>query len=41
MELWVEELRRLKSLADESIWFKALVTDLSLEKPILRDVLSK
>lgn len=37
----VEELRRLKSLDDENRRLKSLVADLSLDKQILRDVLSK
>lgn len=37
----VEELRRLKSLEDENKRLKALVADLSLDKQILQDVLSK
>ena len=37
----VEELRRLKSLEEENRRLKALVADLSLDKQILQDVLSK
>ena len=37
----VEEFRRLKSLEDENNRLKALVADLSLDKQILQDVLSK
>ena len=37
----VEELRRLKSLEDENRRLKSLVADLSLDKQILQDVLSK
>lgn len=37
----VEELRRLKSFEDENKRLKALVADLSLDKQILQDVLSK
>ena len=37
----VEELRRLKSLEEENKRLKALVADLSLDKQILQDVLSK
>ena len=37
----VEELRRFKSLEDENKRLKALVADLSLDKQILQDVLSK
>lgn len=37
----VEELRRLKSLDEENKRLKALVADLSLDKQILQDVLSK
>lgn len=37
----VEELRRLKSLDEENRRLKALVADLSLDKQILQDVLSK
>ena len=37
----VEQLRRLKSLEDENKRLKALVADLSLDKQILQDVLSK
>ena len=36
-----EELRRLKSLEDENRRLKSLVADLSLDKQILQDVLSK
>ena len=35
------ELRRLKQLEDENRQLKQLVTDLSLDKHILQDVLSK
>ena len=37
----VEELRRLKSLEEENKRLKGLVADLSLDKQILQDVLSK
>ena len=37
----VEELRRLRSLEEENKRLKALVADLSLDKQILQDVLSK
>ena len=37
----VEEIRRLKSLEEENKRLKALVADLSLDKQILQDVLSK
>lgn len=37
----VEELRRLKSLEEENRRLKSLVADLSLDKQILQDVLSK
>lgn len=37
----MEELRRLKSLEEENKRLKGLVADLSLDKPILQDVLSK
>ena len=40
-ELGVTELRKLKSLADENKRLKSLVADLSLDKQILQDVLSK
>jgi putative transposase len=39
--LGVGELRRLKQLDDENRKFKQLVADLSLDKHILQDVLSK
>ena len=39
--LGVGELRRLKQLEDENRQLKRLVADLSLDKHILRDVLSK
>ncbi len=39
--LGTEELRRLKSLEEENKWLKSLVADLSLDKQILQDVLSK
>lgn len=39
--LGTEELRRLKSLEDENKRLKSLVADLSLDKQILQDVLSK
>ena len=38
--LGVSELRRLKQLEDENRKLKQLVADLSLDKPILQDVLS-
>jgi len=37
----VAELRRLKQLEDENRKLKQLVADLSLDKQILQDVLSK
>ena len=37
----VEELRRLKSLEEENRRLKSLAADLSLDKQILQDVLSK
>jgi putative transposase len=37
----VGELRRLKQLEDENRQLKQLVADLSLDKHILQDVLSK
>ncbi len=37
----VEELRRLRTLEEENKRLKALVADLSLDKQILQDVLSK
>jgi putative transposase len=39
--LGTEELRRLKSLEEEHKRLKSLVADLSLDKQILQDVLSK
>ena len=39
--LGVGELRRVKQLEDENRKFKQLVADLSLDKHILQDVLSK
>ena len=39
--LRTEELRRLKSLEEENKRLKSLVADLSLDKQILQDVLSK
>lgn len=39
--LGVPEVRRLKELEDENKRLKALVADLSLDKQILQDVLSK
>lgn len=39
--LGVAELRRLKSLEEENRRLKSLVADLSLDKQILQDVLSK
>ncbi len=39
--LGTEELRRLKQLEEENRRFKSLVADLSLDKQILQDVLSK
>lgn len=39
--LGVEELRRLKSLEEENKRLRSLVADLSLDKQILQDVLSK
>jgi putative transposase len=37
----VGELRRLKQLEDENRQLKRLVADLSLDKHVLQDVLSK
>ena len=37
----VSELRRLKALEEENRRLKGLVADLSLDKQILQDVLSK
>ena len=37
----VEELRRLKSLEEENRRLKSLVADLSLDRQIFQDVLSK
>ncbi len=39
--LGVSELRRLKQLEEENRQLKKLVTDLSLDKQMLQDVLSK
>ena len=39
--LGVSELRRLKSLEEENSRLKKLVSDLSLDKQILQDVLQK
>ena len=39
--LGVAELRRLKQLEEENRKLKQLVADLSLDKPMLQDVLSK
>ncbi len=39
--LGTEELRQLKSLEEENKRLKSLVADLSLDKQILQDVLSK
>ena len=39
--LGVSEVRRLRELEDENKRLKALVADLSLDKQILHDVLSK
>ena len=39
--LGVAEVRRLRELEDENKRLKALVADLSLDKQILQDVLSK
>ena len=39
--LGTEELRRLKSFEEENKRLKSLVADLSLDKQILQDVLSK
>ena len=39
--LGIAEVRRLRELEDESKRLKALVADLSLDKQILQDVLSK
>ena len=39
--LGVAEMRRLRQLEDENKRLKALVADLSLDKQILQDVLSK
>lgn len=40
-DMGVAELRRLKSLEEENRRLKSLVADLSLDKQILQDVLSK
>ena len=40
-ELGPSELRRLKQLEEENIKLKRLVADLSLDKTMLQDVLSK
>ena len=40
-DLGVPELRRLKQLEEENRKLKTLVADLSLDKQILQDVLSK
>ena len=40
-DMGVTELRKLKSLEDENKRLKSLVADLSLDKQILQDVLSK
>ncbi len=40
-DMGVSELRRLKSLEEENRRLKSLVADLSLDKQILQDVLSK
>jgi putative transposase len=37
----VPEIRRLKQLEDENRWLKQLVADLTLDKQMLQDVLSK
>jgi putative transposase len=39
--LGISELRRLKQLEEENRKFKQLVADLSLDKKMLQDVLSK
>ena len=39
--LGVAEMRRLKQLEDENVRLKRLVADLTLDKQILQDVLSK
>ena len=39
--LGVSEVRRLRELEDENKRLKALIADLSLDKQILQDVLSK
>ena len=39
--LGVAEVRRLRELEDENMCLKALVADLSLDKQIPQDVLSK
>jgi putative transposase len=39
--LGVAELRRLKQLEDENLRLKRLVADLTLDKQMLQDVLSK
>lgn len=40
-DMGVTELRKLKSLEEENRRLKSLVADLSLDKQILQDVLSK
>lgn len=39
--MWVSEIRRLKALEEENRQLKKLVADLSFDKHILQDVLSK
>ncbi len=39
--LGVSELRRLRQLEEENRQLKRLVADLTLDKPMLQDVLSK
>lgn len=39
--LWPSEVRRLKQLEEENAKLKKLVADLSLDKAMLQDVLSK
>ena len=39
--LFPSELRRLRQLEEEDVKLKRLVADLSLDKPMLQDVLAK
>jgi len=40
-ELWLSELREIRQLRDANTWLKRLVTDLTLDKHILSEVLKK